>query len=238
MQLFENVTAPAAAPACFAAASVFSHDSGVCQQCGAFGDCAGASVKTLEAIQATINVSDLLRRHEAARKKQVIQRTTPAAQTTSPSVAEQMAAQEDDEVVAAQPARPVVPAQVQRRTKVETVTFGVSEAEATLIATLPKKSAEHALRFIKHGLLDAMRKELPAGVNPFAQIKPEFMRVICDALIAGGTTRSALKQCLVNALDWGDSTAASHVGMAWPIFTRFEIAVENDGVLTLTPASA
>lgn len=234
MLLFENVTAPATAPACFAAASAFSHDSEVCRQCGAFGDCATASVKTLEAIQATIDVSDLLRRHEVARKKRVVQRTTPAPSL----VAAQMAAQEDDELVAAQPTSPEMPARVERRTKVETVTFGVNDDEAALIATLPKKSAEHAARFIKHGLIDAMRRDLSAGVNPFATIKPEFMRVVCDALIAGGTTRSALKQRLVNALDWGDSTAASHVGMAWPILTRFNIAVENDGVLTLTPASA
>jgi hypothetical protein len=235
MQLFENVTAPATAPACFAAASVFSHDSGVCQQCGAFGDCASASVKTLEAIQATINVSDLLRRHEAARKKQVFQRPAVVAPL---SVAEQMAGQEDDEVVAAQPVAPELPARVERRTKVEAVSFGVSEDEATVIATLPKKSAEHAVRFIKNGLIDAMKRELPAGVNTFAQIKPEFMRVVCDALIAGGTTRSALKLRLMNTLDWGDTTASSHVSQIWPLFTRFDIAVEKDGVLTLTPASA
>lgn len=238
MQLFENVTAPATAPACFAAASVFSHDSAVCQQCGAFGDCAGASVKTLEAIQATINVSDLLRRHEAARKKQVIQRTTPAAQQTSLSVAEQMAAQEDDEVVAAQPAAPEMPARVERRTKVEVVTFGVNADEAAVIATLPKKSAEHAVRFIKHGLIDAMKRELPAGVNTFASLKPEFMRVVCDALISGGATRSALKLRLMNTLEWGDTTASSHVSQIWPLLTRFHIAVEKDGVLTLAPASA
>jgi hypothetical protein len=236
MLLFENVTAPATAPACFAAASVFSHDSAVCRQCGAFEECAVASVKTLEAIQATINVSDLLRRHEVARKKMVLERTTPGQAL---SVAAQMAAQEDDEVVAAQPANhAAMPARVERKTKVEAVTFSASADEATIIASLPKKSAEHATRFIKHGLIDAMRRDLPAGVNTFAQIKPEFMRVVCDALIAGGTTRSALKQRLMNALDWGDATASSHVSQIWPLIVRFHIAVENDGVLTLIPASA
>ncbi|MFT4064380.1 hypothetical protein [Paraburkholderia sp.] len=236
MQLFENVSAPATAPACFAAASVFSHDSEVCRQCGAFSECAPASVKTLEAIQSTINVSDLLRRHEVARKQASIARTTPAKTL---SVAAQMAAQEDDELVAARPAtRPTIPATVERRTRVEKVEFAIGASDAEIIASLPKKAAEHAMRFIRHGLIDAMRRELPAGVNPFATRAPEFMRVVCDALMSGGTTRSALKLRLMNALEWGDTTASSHVSQIWPLLTRFQIAVENDGVLTLIPASA
>jgi hypothetical protein len=244
MELFAEVVAPIQAPGCYAAASVFSHDSEVCRQCGVFDDCAGASLKTLEAIQSTVNVQDLLRRHAAARKGQGVMPgpalRAQAAAMQATSVAQAMAEQDDDEVVAAAPEKrtelPKTP--VARTTKVEKVEMPVTHDDAEILALLPKKAAEHAARFIKAGLIDAMRKDLQAGVNTFAQSKPEFMRVVCDALISGGTTRSALKQRLMQELGWGDGSAGSHVSQAWPIMTRFQIAVENDGRLELSPARA
>jgi hypothetical protein len=247
-----QVAAPAMAPGCFAAASVFSHDSQVCRQCGVFDQCAGEAVRTLEAIQSTVNVRDLLARHEAARKKVrgpmpgpalLAQAQAMQAERQAPAVsdvARAMLEQEEDEVVAAVPVTqaelPKTP--VARTTKVEKVEMPVTDDDAAILAALPKKAAEHAARFIKAGLIDAMRKDLSAGSNPFATAKPEFMRIVCDALISGGTTRSALKQRFIDELGWGDSAASSHVSQAFPLMTRFHIAVENDGRLELTPARA
>jgi hypothetical protein len=197
-------------------------------------------------------VRDLLARHEAARKKvrgpmpgpalraqaaQIqAQQAAPAAQVTT---VQQAMLDQEDEVVAAVPAKPELPkTPVARTTKVEKVEMPILADDEAVLATLPKKAAEHASRFIKSGLLERMRKDLLAGVNPFAQSKPEFMRIVCDALITGGTTRSALKQRFVQELGWGDSAASSHVSQVWPLFTKFNIAVEIDGCLSLSPARA
>ncbi|WKZ86249.1 hypothetical protein N5B55_04685 [Ralstonia pickettii] len=237
MQLFADVTAPAGAPACFAAASVFSHDSIVCRACASFGECSSASVKTLEAIRQTINVEDLLRRHENARRRLAKQ---PVAQAQEPKLeAAQATPDDEDEVVPAmQPAKPVLPAPVERKTKVEKVALEVTATDEEILRGLPVKAREHAERFCRAGLIDAMRKDLQAGRNTFAQSKPEFMRVVCDCLIAGGASRSALRAALMQRLSWSEGTASSHVSMAVPILLRFNIAVEKDGALTLIPASA
>lgn len=249
MELFAEVAAPIQAPGCYAAASVFSHDSQICRQCAVFDNCAGASFKTLQAIQTTVDVKDLLRRHEAARKQVKGLMPGPALRAQAAAIVEQrqaqvspieqaMAAQEDDEVVAAAAEKrtglPTAP--VARTTKLEKVDMPLTGDDAAVLELLPKKAAEHAARFIKAGLIDAMRTDLLAGVNTFAQSKPEFMRIVCDALITGGTTRSGLKQRFVQELGWGDSAASSHASQAFPIMTRFQIAVENDGRLELTPA--
>lgn len=55
-------------PGCFSAASVFLHDSEVCRECMAFSPCADASFKVLEAIKGRVDVTELLKKHEAAHK--------------------------------------------------------------------------------------------------------------------------------------------------------------------------
>ncbi|PLC44478.1 hypothetical protein C0Q88_07305 [Ralstonia pickettii] len=236
MQLFADVTAPAGAPACFAAASVFSHDSIVCQACASFGECSSASVKTLEAIRQTINVEDLLRRHENARRRLAKQPAAPQVQAAEPKLEPAQAVEaQDDEVVPARPAKPALPPQVERKTKVEKVALVVTATDEEILRQLPVKAREHAERFCRAGLIDAMRKDLQAGRNTFAQSKPEFMRVICDRLIAGGASKSDLRASLMQQLNWSEGTASSHVSMAVPILLRFNIATESAGNIVLVP---
>jgi hypothetical protein len=53
---------------CFGAASVFDHKSAVCSKCQDFNCCADECLRTLDSIKDLVNVSDLLKRHHAARK--------------------------------------------------------------------------------------------------------------------------------------------------------------------------
>lgn len=234
MQLFADVTAPAGAPACFAAASVFSHDSDVCRACGTFDECSSASVKTLEAIRQVINVEDLLRRHENARRRLTKSTPAPVAQAVTPAI-EPCQAAADQEVVPAQPAA-ATPPKVERKTAVEKVALVVSAADEAALAELPVKAREHAERFCRAGLIDAMRTDLQAGRNTFAQLKPEFMRVVCDCLIAGGASKRDIKASLMQQLGWSEGTASSHVSMAVPILLRFNIATESAGRIVLNPS--
>ena len=209
----ETVT-PAGAPACFAAASVFSHDSNVCRGCPHFDDCAAASLRTLEAIKGAINVEDLIRRHQKAKRA--------TAKAVEPTI---------------EPAQKSLLAKVERKTQVVKVQFDVDKKEGDVIATLPVKPQEVAIRLCKEGKLREIREGLDENRNALAETGPRFLRVAVDQLLAGGFTRSELREALKAELGWGDTTASSHVSMVLPLFKAFKIAQEVEGRIVLIPAT-
>lgn len=211
-----EIVKPSTAPACFAAASVFSHDSDVCRGCAQFDLCADASLRTLEAIKGIINVNDLIRRHEKARRA-----TVKAV---------------EPQLEAAVPQKPL-PTQVERKAQVVKVQFEVDESEGDVIATLPVKPQEIAIRLCKEGKLHEIRRGVAENRNALAETGPAFLRVAVDRLLAGGFTRSELREALKSELGWGDSTASSHVSMTLPLFKAFKIAQEIEGRIVLVPAT-
>lgn len=202
------------APACFAAASVFAHDSEVCRRCQAFGSCADASLQTLEKIKGIINVQDLLKRHEKARKASQTAKPTQATPTCSP----------------------LPQKQVERKTQVAQVKFDISVNDDEVIATLPTKPKALAISLCKAGLIDKARKELASGINPFAERGPGFLRVAFSLLIKQGFTRKALREALQDQLGWTESTAMSHASIAVALLAAFNITQEIDGLVVLNPA--
>lgn len=209
-----EIVTPAGAPACFAAASVFSHDSNVCRGCPHFAECADASLRTLEAIKGVINVEDLIRRHEKAKRA-----TTKAVE---PSI---------------EPATKPLPAKVERKTQVVKVQFEVDQKDGDVIATLSVKPQEIAIRLCKEGKLRDIRKGLDQNRNALAETGPQFLRVAVDRLLAGGFTRSELREAFKAELGWGETTASSHVSMTLPLFKAFKIAQEVEGRIVLIPAT-
>jgi len=206
-------------PGCFAAASVFSHDSEACKVCHAFAACSEESLLTLAKIRHIINVDDLLKRHEKARRSS--QRQIKAA---------------DDEAKSKLPpgniqsplTNPVV-----RKTEVAKVHFEVLPDQQEIIATLPLKSQKVALSLVKSGFIDRIRKDLQEGRNTFATAGPAFVREALSMLLNGGFTRAGLKDHLVKALDWNEATAASHVSQVTSILLNFRIAKEANGQITV-----
>ncbi|WP_342620753.1 hypothetical protein [Rhodoferax sp. GW822-FHT02A01] len=57
------------APACFGAATAFSHESPICTSCGAFSACDDECLVTLELIKVRVDVTAHMKRHMAGRKK-------------------------------------------------------------------------------------------------------------------------------------------------------------------------
>lgn len=214
---------PTNAPGCFAAASVFSHDSEVCRKCCAFDACAAASMETLQRIRGLIDVSDLLKRHEKAKKaaRKIIQENDEKAAAALPPGNNQP---------------PLVGA--ERKTEVVKITFDTSADEERIIATLPVKVRPIALSFCKSGMLNRVKKELCNGRNALAETGPGWLRVAIDRLLAGGIVRSELREAMREELGWEDATCGPHTSMAIAFFLAFGVAQETEGRFVLVPATA
>lgn len=206
------------APGCFAAASVFAHDSEVCRKCQVFDGCAAESLKTLEAIKSLVNVSDLLRRHDAA-KRSARQHNTVVAEGSGevPNAASPIS-------------KPVT-----RVTKVERVTYAVPVEHELILASLPVKPQDQARRMCAEGLIDKIKEGLLEGRNALSESKPRFLCLAVDRLLAGGFSKRDLRESFQNELGWGESTASSHVSITLPIFVGFGIAQEISGQFVVAP---
>ncbi|MCL2874687.1 MAG: hypothetical protein FWF12_00030 [Betaproteobacteria bacterium] len=206
---------PINAPGCFAAASVFSRDSDVCNICCAMSECAQASLETLQAIRGIINVSDLLARHEQAKK-----------------IARKAMQERDAEAAAALPPgniQPPLMRAVERQTKVAVMKIEASADDERIIATLPVKLQKIAITLCSKGVLQGMKKGLIEGRNVLAESKPSWLSVALTHLVAGGFARRELREAMNKALGWETSSSAPHVSMAIAIFTAFGLAKEVEG---------
>lgn len=214
---------PTNAPACFAAASVFTHDSNVCRQCCAFDACAAASLETLEQIRHIVNVSDLLKRHEKAKK---VARATIAA---------------NDQKAALPPGnnQPPLPGAAERKTDVATVKFDLTaEEEAVVMRLTNSKAQEFVVRLLKRGAMVQVKQSVKEKRNTVSESEPPWLRIAIDCLISGGFTRTELRSIYAEKLNWQDKTAGPHASMAALIFKGFGLAQEIEGRLVPAPAYA
>jgi hypothetical protein len=200
-------------PACFGAASVFARDSSICQNCTHFDACGVESLQTLERIKGVIDVSDLFKRHSAARK--VSQKALKVADEKAD------AQLPPGNVQRSEPKEPVI-----RKTKVAQVKFEVDDATGLVVAKLPVKSREIAIRMCKAGSLEELREDVKVGVNTFKSGGPAFLRVTVDKLLGGGFTRRSLKEAFISELGWSENAASSHVSISCSLLGAFELVKE------------
>lgn len=218
------MTKPLGAPACFAAASIFSRDSNVCKACLAFVDCGSASLETLQSIKHLINVEDLLKRHAAAHK--AAQAAIEAADATR-----------EETLPPGNGETPIVVKPVERKTTVVKIRFEPTSDEEQIVARLPVKPRELALRMVRANDVAGIREALKEGRNYYAERGPAFMRVVMTMLLTGGFTKRSLRLQLESEFAWTEGTAASHVGIACAILAGFKLAEETKGHFALSPAS-
>jgi len=214
---------PSNAPGCFAAATVFSHDSTICQGCAVFDACASESLKTIEAIKNIVNVKDLIRRHQVAKKvandaikaaDQKHEAETPPGNINMPL-----------------PSKPV-----ERKTQVVDVQFDTNAGEEEAIARMQTKPKETAVKMCKRGDIADIRKGLAQGRNAFATTGYPYFRVAIDMLLAGGFTKRALESELMTQLGWKNkASASSHANIVIWIMTGFKLAQEKEGRFVLIP---
>jgi hypothetical protein len=208
------------APGCFASASVFSVDSAVCNACPVFADCSNESLVALQRIQSSINVSDLLAKHERAKQKTQIGKMASLPKPPSvPSVSSSTMGK------------------VERKTKVEKVKFSINAENVEVIQNITNSKAQKAATVLcKSNLLQKAQKELPTGRNAFATEGPSYLRVTCDLLIAGGFTKASLTEALVSRLGWSKGAASSHTSIACGLLTAFGLMQETSGKFVISPS--
>lgn len=216
------------APGCYAAPSVFSHDSDICKGCPAFEGCADACIETLTQLRSRINVESILTRHRAAKAA-----STSKAEPATPKV----------DFSKFLPSKREPTDKVERKVREERVVKDVSESDLATIANIPKKARELATGWLRNGLVEHIRTELQQGRNPFAaQARQSFMTVCCTELLSGALTKQSLKKAFMthcgNKSPWDESTAASHVNIALPALLAFGIIQETSTGFVVVPASA
>lgn len=221
------------APACFAAASVFSHESATCNRCPAFANCSEAAFETLQRIKDTVNVSDLLRRHKQARA------ATGGLPEPTEQVSEPRSSTPDEQV-----AQPVVAAPpMARQTKVTYTAIPFTCYEQELVDRANKNAQRLAKTLWAVGLTAALvRTELLKGVNPCDSSAPQYFSVLCDLLIHGSVTQRMLREELEkrggkNGGGQSSSTAVSCASVLFAFVKLFGIAQEEAGALVLTPTT-
>lgn len=223
-------------PGCFASASVFAHDSEVCRACGVFTECSAKSLETLEQIKGLVDVSDLLKRHEAARKASgkfsapvdkvqpqpiVISGACPPRSDIPPPILQKP---------------PVTP--VERKTRVEKVEFEITPEDEAILSTLPKKPGEHARILCKRNMIEKIKAELQAGCNALRDSTPVFVSIAIDQIINGGCTRKELASVYLGKTNMSESAASPHATQAFQILIAFGIAQEKGDRLVINPALA
>lgn len=228
----ETTTAPnyLNAPGCYASPSVFSHDSQVCQRCPAFDACASACIQTLQALREKINIEDILNRHRKA-KSATIERADPAQEAAPPK----------PDLTKFLPSVRKPAAKIERKPVRETAEQPLSAEDAAIVNAIPQKNArELAAKWVAGGLVEKIRTELAQGRNPFAsQARQNHESVVCECLLNGTVTRTALKKAFMSKLGtkrpWDEATASSHVNIAMPALIAFGIAIETPEGFALNP---
>jgi len=211
----------AMAPACYGAPSVFGQDSKVCQACPAFDTCMIACQDTLQKLQSTIDVSDILRRHVMARRGVSAEKADQM--NTKPSFKFMPSPKNSD-------------AKVERKAPVEKVAFEIPNDLQTVVQGMNKKPANLAIRLARKGLIATIKEELRQGRSPFASVsKPDFLSVTCDELLKGTVTRESLRKAMVSKLKWSNGSAVSHVGIVVQCFEALGIITGDDSGFVVSP---
>ena len=207
----------AGAPGCFGAASCFASDSEICKQCPASAQCLIEVGKTLEKIKGVINVADYLKKHEKAKEA---------------------ARKKVEESAAARPmtTMPLPGKKVERKTKVETITYELTDEQNKLVAELPVKAQSFVVQLCKTGLATRIKADLKQGKNPMSECGPKWLALTIDCLIKGGITKSDLKNTFVDAFGWTPETAASHTSLAFKIFPALDIATVEGSNMVAHPS--
>lgn len=206
-------------PGCYGAISVFSRDSNVCRECGCIEACGKEAMLTLESIRGLIDVSDIIRKHDAIKVK------------LESGIEEKVTEDVSDIAVQSK-----IQEATERISKKEIIEFSISSKDEAVISAIsaknPKKLAE---TLCKSGLLSQIREDIKEGRNAMSDRQPRFVAVAIDCLIAGGFTRKELKSTFIERLDWTEGSALSHVGIVLPVLTGFGLAQEIEGRIVVNP---
>ncbi len=208
------------APACFGSPSCYAMNSKICSACGAHAECGEEVKNTLVRIKSVINIDDLLHKHNQAMEKARLCR--------------EISKKEAPLVTLKKPQRRM-PKSVERKSKVEKMTYEINDATQALIEILPVKAQPFAVQLCRSGMIARIKNEIKTGSNPLEKMGPKFLALALKMLIEEGFSKSGLRGQYVKAFQWTESTAASHVSLTVKLFIMFEIAIETADGFVVNP---
>lgn len=193
---------------CFGALTVFGHDDKACERCANTVECAEKVREVMPLISERVDISDIVMTHrngmiEAGQSENLPESANVQAQPTG------------------------------RKTAVRKVKYALNAEQKALCETLPKKAAKILDTLIRNGKFSGMLTLPQRGINPFRDGSPNWLEVAFDALIAGGFSKSELRELLMEKLQWAENTAYPHVTKTVAILTAIGVADEEAGRFTL-----
>lgn len=189
------------APACFGAASIFTRDSEVCKACPHFNECEAEAMRVLLKLRSIVNVEDIIKGHEKARKRAGIQNVTQSlAESTE---------------VAIQP--------LERRTKEVSVKgFTINKKDEAALLVLKKNPKILALKLLQSGVMERMRQDLKAGINTFEGKSAKlFYMPIHLMLTRKSITSKDLRDAYMEYYNWSEGTAFSQSSIVLQVLVAF-----------------
>lgn len=104
----------------------------------------------------------------------------------------------------------------------------LTQDQEELCEVLGQKPGYLARQMLSQGI--DIGSALNAGVNPFVDARPKYMRTVCGALLEGGFTKKSLKERLLQAHpDWEPRTADSQVTTAVSCLAMMGVITEGFG---------
>lgn len=107
----------------------------------------------------------------------------------------------------------------------------LSAEQESVLEGMAKQTASLVRQLFEKGWFDFARRELAAGRNPG---KKDWQKVLCEALLKGGTSRGDLVIAYQDKLGMTPGSAKVRASKAIAVFIAGKLLVERDGYLHLS----
>lgn len=200
-------------PGCFGSPSVFSVDSAVCRSCSSGAECQPKAHETLERIKNSVDVRDLLVRHEKI--KAAVAAKNPRPHPGNPISWRELSIKDD---------KPV--ARSTERVKTE---YEVSEVEMALLSKCPESVQKVAIDIVKKGYKVNFVAALNQRKNPFAGYSLNFIEIAGDLLLQGSFSREDYTERLQRITKAQEASCRSKVSIGIAVLKALMLieSIEN-----------
>ena len=200
-------------PGCFGSPSVFSVDSNICRNCASGAACQPKAHETLERIKNSVDVRDLIARHEKI--KSAVQARNPRPHPGNPVTWRDLPAQNTKQV-----------ARSTERVKTE---YEISPLEMALLEKCPDSVQKVAIDLLKKGYKTNFVAALKQHKNPFAGYSLNFIEIAGDLLLNGVFTRDDYMQRLQRITKAQEASCRSKVSIGVAVLKALMLIEPVDG---------
>mgnify|MGYP000415605933 CR=1 FL=1 len=202
--------------ACFGVPSVFSFKSAHCGRCQSFEECRKSSYEELKS--AALD-SDVVR--FALIEHERIEHDVGAPANRSWAT-----------LTVASAVKPHCRSYALKRPR-----YGLTDAQARIVATVPKNAAIRLVKLFKSGDDVLVRRALLRGDRHFTEISNQRSLVLCLRTLSREllVTRRTLKAGFMSELGWANTSAQSETTIMWNVLPGLGVAYREGEALLLAP---